>query len=870
VAVIGREQEIERLRGLRSGDALIVAGMPGTGKTILLEQAARDRAVLRACGARSEMSLPFAALHQLLTPVLDRTGDLPIAQRSALLTAFGPATGSRPDAMQLGLAVLSLMAVRDLVVVDDVQWLDRASLQTIAFAARRAPVPVLVGARDDAPLPLLDGIPRLDLGPLSAQEANRLLDALPQPPRGVRRARILAEAAGNPLALIEFASVGSSSGSLPAAERLKQSVVEQLAGLPERARAGLLLLAAADGGEDVRVDGLDAAAHVGVVRWTGTRFSFRHPLARSAVYHSVPIADRQRAHAVLAGQLEGEPDRKAWHHAAAAGAPDESIADDLERTASLARARGGHAAAACALQRAAELSPRRADQARRYALAADAALLTGQARWVEELAGLVTTRTELPSLRERAQLRAVQASIVSARTDTAFTRLMRVDAPEDQVLASAAVVAYQSGDPAQREHVRARLGSVTDPIIRTWATALTDPIGATGRALPELEAGAGLGSEIAMGTTAWLRDDTSLALRLFEAAAQRLGGPLPEGLGCAFGWAQFDTGQWEEVLHAAAESAGSAAWELAHVRAGALVMEATVRAVRGETATARRLAEQALRILGSGTRHVAAVRARWALGTAAVADGDHGEAYAQFRRTFSAEGLPLHFHQSIVGLPELAVTAVRVGAQEHAARAVAAARELVAEAASPRLRALLARAEAALAPDPESYFRAAVEPRTAAWPFERALALLEFAEWLRRRRRIAAAREPLTEAAEEFRRLGARPWVRRAEAELRAAGAAPAQTSSPSGLAQLSPQQQEIVRLAARGLTNRQIGARLYLSPRTVGSHLYRTFPKLGVSSRGQLREMLGSETGADGAPQLSDEADPPFRGAVGAGGRTA
>jgi DNA-binding CsgD family transcriptional regulator len=843
VDVIGREHEIERLRAHGAGDAVIVVGAPGVGKSALLDRIAADRSVLRARGTRSETSLPYAALHQLLAPVLEGAADLPAAQRDALLRAFGPVRGPGPDPMQLGIAVLSLVAGRDLVVVDDVQWLDPASLHTIAFAARRAPVPMLLGVRDGVHLPALDGVPRMDLHPLPARDAQRLLDSLPRPPRGAQRARVLAEAAGNPLALIEF----TAGEGPPGTGRLSRSVGERAAELPGRTRAGLLLLAATDERDDVRVAGLDAASPAGLVHWTCSGFRFRDPATKSAIYRHAPRAERQRAHVALAEQLCGQPDRRAWHRGAAADGPDESIAAELERTAPLARSRGGAAAAACALQRAAELSPERADQARRYASAAEAALLTGQARWVEELAALATERSESPALRGRVALRAAQALIVSAPTDTAFTRLMQVDLHDDQVLASAAAAAYHSGDPAHREQVRARLASIADPVVRAWADAVTDPITAAGRPLPPPEAGAGVGCAIALGTTAWLTDDTSAALRLFESASERAGGPLPEGLGCAFGWARFDAGRWEEALGSVSHAAGDAAWELVHVRAGAMVLEATLRAVRGETRQARGLAEQALTTLGPGATRVSTVRARWALGMAAVADGDHAEAYAQFRRMFGDDGLPLHFHQSIIGLPDLAASAVRVGAAEHAARVVAHARDLLAEAGSPRLRAVLARAEAVLAPDPEPYFHAALGPGTARWPFERALAQLEYAEWLRRRRRISAAREPLAEASDGFRRLGAHPWVRRAEAELRAAGAA--QASCPSGLGQLTPQQQEIVRLAARGLTNREIGAQLYLSPRTVGSHLYRTFPKLGVSNRSQLRELLAPIPMSDGTP---------------------
>lgn len=845
MAVVGREAEIGRVRALRRGEALIISGEPGAGKSTLLDIAARDRSTLRATGAESEMILPFAGLHQLLAPTL-AGAELPEAKRTALLGAFGLVEPPEPDPMALGLAVLALLSRFELVVVDDAQWLDPASLQALAFAGRRlSGTRLLIGVRDDEPLTGLENLPRLELGPLSDREANLLLDALQQPPSGPRRLRVLAEAGGNPLALTELSAVESSPGPLPVAERLVKVFAARAAELPERSRAQLLLLAAADGWDAVRVDGMEPAERVGLVRWNGTTFRFRHPLVRSALYHSAPIAERRRAHLELAEQLRDEPDRYAWHRASAADGPDEQVAAELERTASRARRRGGYAAAASALQRAAELSPDRSAQARRYALAADSALFTGQAGWVEELAELVVTRTEDPALRAHAELRAGQALSVTTRHDAAFAQLMRVEGAGTDVLATAAVVAYYSGEPAQLDEVRSRLTSMTDqdPISRAWVLAVTDPVASAGMPLPPLEPDAGPGREIALGTVAWLLDETPAALLLFERAFDRwrVRGPLPEGLGCAFGWARFEVGRWEDALRAAVDSAGSGARaQLVHVRAGAMVMEGAVHAVRGEIAAAGEIAERALSILDYSGSRMVTVRARWVLGMAAAAGGEHGEAYAQFRRMFTADGSLVHPHQSFSGLPELAVAAVRAGATDEAARIVSLARRRLGDGGSVRLRALVARAQAALASSPEQFFRAATGAGTAQWPFERARALMEFAEWLRRQRRIAEAREPLAEALDAFRLLGAQPWVQRAEAELRAAGG-PVAAASPAALAELSPQQQEIVRLAARGFTNREIGSRLHLSPRTVGSHLYRSFPKLGVRSRSQLHDLLAA-----------------------------
>src|SRR5712692_7349753 len=437
VPIIGRDAGLSRLRGLvdpvpRASQGLLVTGEAGMGKTVLLADAAgRARLagirVLSVTGRESESRLAFAGLHQLLRPVLPGAAGLPGRQAQALSGALGlSADPGAPDPLLTGVAVLTLLSDLSerspvLVVADDAHWLDRSSLDALAFAGSRLDaerVVLLLGARGQAPPSGFDrGFPELHLEPLSAANAGRLLDGQPRPPRGRARAQVLAQAAGNPMALIELAKVIAEDPAasrrwaaepLPLTDRLMAVLTSRFAALPEPTRAALLLAAVADGpdlsaaasrgaGPDARA--LASAEQLGLVKVDRTGLQFSHPLVRSAIYHSAPFARRAASHRRLAGALPDQPDRRAWHLAAAALEPDEHVAALLEATAAQARRRGGATAAALALERAAELSPGRADQARRLVAAASAAVPTGQGDWVQDLATRALAITADPELR---------------------------------------------------------------------------------------------------------------------------------------------------------------------------------------------------------------------------------------------------------------------------------------------------------------------------------------------------------------------------------------------------------------------------------------------------------------------------------------
>ncbi|MFF7981537.1 AAA family ATPase [Streptomyces sp. NPDC007901] len=905
--IFGRDTELARL--FQTVDAasadrvLMLLGDAGMGKSALLDRVARraearGARILRAEGSESESSLAFSALHQLLRPVSTEVDGLPDRQRAALHGAFGAGPApAEADLMLIGVAVLSLLsALGDrravVVVLDDAQWFDRASLDALSFAARRLagePVTMLIAARVGDHLPGFDRqVPTLTLGPLDDAAAGQLLDLQPQHPTGRMRTQILDEADGNPLALTELtravtareAAAGQpSTGPLPLTDHLERIFAARLNGLPASTIRALLLLAAMDTVDsaiavpavlpNAEDDAWPPAEQAGLVRRIGRDLRFSHPLVRSAVYHAAPVDARRAAHLALAELLSDEPDRRAWHLAAAATPPDAAVSAELEQTADRARRRGGHAAAAKALQRAADLAPRREDRARLLVDAAAEAVLTGDLAWVEELTAAVRARTNDASLLADAAMQVGRLAALTVRHTVVFSRL--ADSAEElasarpatalDLLAGAAVVRFYCGEDAQHRRIQAVLGRLPEEAsqawLRAWVRAVSDPSDDRTELLsllPRVAAEARRRPDrlTAFAIMAWLLDETPQAVRAFDEAFDRWGmrGPLPDGLGGAAAWSYVELGRWGRAREACTRSSalGSTAG-LDHAVACAAAVDATVLAYQGDASAARARAATALALIDPLESRSVAVYARRALGAAALAEGAHEAAYDRLRTVFTPDGAPVHYHASYPALADLAAAAVRSDRREEAATIVERSAHALAAGASPRLRALIERARGLLADpeDAEPHFRAALaDPVLEHWPFEHAQTLLDLAEWLRRRRRIAEARAPLTEALETFRRLGARPWIERARAEARAAGL-DVTDATPDALAELSPQQQQIIRLAARGLTNREIGEKLFLSPRTVSSHLYRSFPKLGITARSQLRDLVeGTLAAAD------------------------
>jgi DNA-binding CsgD family transcriptional regulator len=786
-----------------------------------------------------------------------------------------------------------------LVLIDDGQWVDRASLDALAFAARRLEseqLALLLAARGAAPPAGFErGYPELRLDPLSTLDAARLLDAQPHPPRGRAREQVLEQAAGNPMALIELARVIAADPAagrrwagepLPPTQRLAAIITARYRALPEATREVLLLAAVADSpAVPAGVPGLTAGAlapaeNAGLIRVDSAGIHFSHPLVRAAVYHAAPFAERAAAHLTMADTLRGQPDRYAWHLAAAALEPDEQVASLLEKTAAQAQRRGGAAAAARALERAAELSPGEPDQARRLLAAGQLARDTGQSDWVQELAARVLTLTPDPELRINARYLSGWALIWSNRHTDALPALISVAEQASSrlpvawsAIALAATVAYHSGTPAARQAVLttfSRMHESPPPgedwpaeladVLRLWIRASTNPFGNRGELIPSLRriASGTVSQPGDVGAQAWLLDETDLAIRMLREDLSRVRergryGPVLSALQ----WAYIDSGRWDDTLATARETADTAAaYKMDTIAASADLATATVLALRGDRDRVPPLIASALAKVDATADRATVARAWHAAGIAALADGSYATAYARLRTLFDADGTPLHLHVSYLAIADLAAAAARAERQLEAQTLIERALAQVDPAPGARLEQLAARARVLLAGNASAEADAAkalADPAGDAWPFERAQLQLDYGEWLRRQRRINDAKPVLAAALETLRGLGAAPWVRRAEAELRACGVTvQAPNAAPDALAELTPQQRQIVILAGRGLTNGEIADRLFLSPRTVAYHLYNSYPKLGIAGRHQLRDLIDQATDRPAAPPAS------------------
>jgi DNA-binding CsgD family transcriptional regulator len=901
----GRRDERETLmatvRAARAGQSsvLVVRGGSGIGKSALLDDIA-ERAtgcrIVRAAGAESEMELAFAGLHLLCGPLLGGLVALPPPQRDALRVAFGLATGDVPDRLMIGLAVLGLLAATAdaeplVCLVDDAQWLDRSSLQVLGVVGRRLhaeSLALLFAVREPTLEPVLTDLPEVRVGALDEADARALLaETVRGRLDGPVRDRILGEARGNPLALVELGRVMTSAevaggfglpAVRPVATTIEAAFGERVRRLPPEAQRLLLLAAAEPLGDPTLLWraadelGIDPGAAVSVVAEGlvdfGLRVRFRHPLVRSAVYGAATADERREVHRALAEATDAvlDPDRRAWHRAHAAAAPDDEVADELVRSAERARDRGGVTAAAAFLARAVELT---ADPARRGVRAIEAAAATLESAAPAAAAELLAT-AELWPLDEwhRARLELLRAEVEFARSrgNDAPALLLAAAArlePLDLALAretylrglgaamfagrlNAGVGVREAGEVARSAPpARGRLRPA-DLLLDGLAMRFTEGYAA---GVPKLRAAmqAFHDEPVRKEDVAWLWlacrvaadlwDDESwrrLAARQLRLArdADALS-VLP--IACTYrAGVHVHAGEFDEagdlIEEAQAISAATGAAPFAY---SALIHAAW----RGDETRARSQIELALadavsRGEGRGVS--------WASYVAAVLEnglGRYEEALVQSRLACEYDDL------SIVAwaLAEVVEAAVRSGRTEIASEALVELAERTRPAGTDWALGVEARSRALMCdgPDADVLYREAIERlgRTRI-AVHLARAHLVYGEWLRRGRRRREGRDQLRCAHEMFVRFGAHGFAERAGRELRATGEN-VHRNIVDVPELLTSQEAQIARLARDGATNAQIGARLFISIRTVEWHLGHVFSKLAIASRKELHEAL-------------------------------
>ncbi|MFD9698666.1 LuxR C-terminal-related transcriptional regulator [Lentzea sp. NPDC059081] len=824
--LVGRERELRRLTGLAdAGGALQVVGEPGAGKSALLASLPESLSGHVVVGVESEQDLPYAGLHQVLHPFLDLSA-LADVRRSALEVVFGLAAGAVPPVHLVGLAALDVLSAAGAVVlVDDAHWLDSASLDVLGFVARRLTGAVLVVASRSV---VFDGVPTLALEPLGSSDAAALLSSVAPSLTPERRSRVLAEAAGNPLALVELPFGGHS---------LEETFAARLAALPGEVRAALL---------DAALGGPPCVEPAAVeARLVDRDGAFRHPTIRSAVERTASASERRDAHLRLAASAS-EPDRRAWHLAGAVDGVDETVALLLEETADRALRRGGAAAAVRALERAASLGDT-AERARRLLRAAELAAEAGRRDDVERIlldarALDLTTRdqalvTWLPSAFDDGvgegaagpgELVGLAEAVVADGDVELGLRIfwsvaMRCFWVEpgaevrNRIAAVARRLPIDPGDPRMLAMLAyvcpAEQGDAVVTGLRATGTA--DP--ATLRLLGSAALQAGAFEDSVRLSTA--------AQRGFRAQGRY--GLLARALAVE-AWSRTRLGDL-----AAAEPAAREAAELAtetsqpYMRGLAAAVLAEIAALRGDHDDAAHHAAEAERIgLAAGARPVLAT-VQLARCLSALGQGKYADAFAAVLRVHDPADPAYQLALRRYVLPELVEAAVRSGNADAARKIVD---ELDAATSSPALASGLRYARALLAED-EALYEAALQAKSSPW--ERARTQLAFGAWLRRQRQAAKARPHLKAADEAFEAFGAKDWAERAKDELRASG------ESRIGTGELTEHELTIARMAADGLTNKEIGERLHLSHRTVSTHLHRIFPKLGVTARTELDDAL-------------------------------
>ncbi len=911
--LLGRTSECGRIDGLleaaRGGDSgvLVLHGDPGIGKTALLLYARRTAdglTVLETRGIESEAELAFAALAELLEPVLDRLSELAAPQAAALESALALRPPVPGDAFAVAAGVLNLFVevAREspvLVLVDDAHWLDAGSAQALLFALRRLEarqgVAALAATREEEWSSFVGaGLPELEVSGLAAPAAAQLLDSAAQrSPAPEVSAKLLDATGGNPLALLELPALlderqlagrAPLPQPLPVTPSLQQVFALRIEALPDETQRALVVAAAGESDPlpaviaaldrlDLPEAALDPAERAGLVSLDGERTSWRHPLLRATVYHSASSSERRAAHAALASVAAGVG--RAWHRAAAALGPDEAVAAELEAAATDARLRRGHVAAATAFESAARLSPEPEDVARRSLEAARDYHIAGRVERARELLREALATAEEPRLRVDIQR---QFGVVEMwGGDAAIAHVLLLAAADEieahdparaaAILVNAAVACQMSGDVERTVQLATRAHALRRTEVETRSLLLNTMIlaGQAPAARSELLELAAAGATPSRSNhidpvlfaasvghpLIWLGAHSE-AQGLFESAllAARASGSfglMPFLLAC-LSELEVRRGRWH-----AAYSNGVEAVRVAeetgqlNVHAFALAILARVEAATGREADCRAHADQALTKaarLGAGSIRGYAFAA---LGLLELGLGRTQEALVVLERLAALTAEQRLADPGVLEWAADLIEAQILAGQIEAARDSLASLEAQAErTGSVWGAAAAARARGMLGGAGfEQEFETALSRHVS--PFERARTELRLGERLRRERCPSEARRSLRSALETFEALGAPGWAEFARAELVAAGERPkrAGATAPVLLGNLTHQELRIALLVAQGVTNREAAAALYLSPKTIGYHLGKVYGKLGVRSRTELAHLLAA-SGAD------------------------
>lgn len=893
---------------VREGEsrALVIHGDAGIGKTALLDDVAGRASgcrVARTAGVQSEMELPFAGLHQLCAPMLDRLDHLPAPQRDALATAFGMCEGSAADRFLVGLAVLSLLsevaAERPLVcLVDDQQWLDFSSALVLAIAARRLgaeSVGLIFATR--VPSDHLAGLPELAVGGLPEADSRVLLESV-LPGRLDTRVRdqIVAETRGNPLALLELPrgltpaelAVGLElPGAVPLAGTIEESFRRRVDALPERTRQLLLVAAAETTGDPVLLwraaarlgigsEAAEPAAVAGLVGFEA-RVRFRHPLVRSAAYRSAAAEDRRRAHQALAEATDPQldPERRAWHRAQAAPGPDDDAAAELERAAGLAMARGCLAAAGTYLQRAAMLSLDPAQRAERCLNAAQGKILSGAFEAAVDLLAMAEAGPLDDVQHARVDLLRAQLAYVTNRGGDAPLLLLaaaRRLAPIDADLSrstyldalSAAMFAGRLASPGgaiqdvasgAAEAPRPRdaptpLDLLLDGLATSVGQGHAVGVPILRRALTGFGAGGAIDEELR-----WLWLASVAAMQIWDY-------DLWDTLSARHVRLVRETGALSDLPLALISRtyiplfAGDLSAAASLIDETQAVTEATgsnmapygalgLAALRGNVVQAEPLIESTIEDVSRRGEGVGINFAEWARAVLHNGHGSYHEALAAAQRATAYEA---DLGTMIWPTVEIIEAAVRTGATETATTAFRRLSELTRASGTDWALGLQARSRALLTEGEEAgrHYREAIAhlARTRVRT-DLARAHLLYGEWLRRQRARAEAREQLRIAHGMFEAIGMAAFAERARRELQASGVTVHKRAATTGHTELTAQEAQIARLARDGLTNPEIGIRLFISAHTVQYHLRKVFAKLGIDSRSQLDRVLPADRAA-------------------------